>query len=471
MIQLLVVSDNRMFIRRVLALMENQSDIHLHFSFHSTDIFEAYLQYHPDAILLDGAIYLPLSAILNRFAEYRWDCPLFITGTEHISPPTSLTIFPIDLEQRDIVSYILQCHHSLQRTTMPNSLPLYVSSASETHLLSSDLYYLMLLVCLDPKPSALKPEDIQHLKSSISKIGQAEICSVFQQDVIILMRKTKMKRPNDFIRIHKILTDISGHPYSALYEESVPLEQLDTTCQQLLEQSDRCYCLGSQCCSLAQLKSKSTPADSIRVYSDFIGIISCFWDGTERTLIEKIQSIYYNYVIPSADLSALNHLHKWLAFSEKSFLKKQAATPFQYTSKYGTAAQECELLCQHWRTLLSRYQKCPYRKVTEQSIFYILEHYADSSLTLDHISRQLGFAKTYISRMLKEDTGISFSDLLLQLRMEYSVALLQETALEIQEIAGAVGYADAQYFSKVFRRYTGFQPSDYRKLNNTRSLV
>ncbi|MDN5276704.1 MAG: two-component system, response regulator YesN [Clostridiales bacterium] len=69
----------------------------------------------------------------------------------------------------------------------------------------------------------------------------------------------------------------------------------------------------------------------------------------------------------------------------------------------------------------------------------------------------------YLSHLFKEELNITFLEYLTMVRMEEAKKLLKDTSLSIVAIASQVGYEDASYFSKVFKKYVGISPAQYRK--------
>ncbi|WP_028561019.1 AraC family transcriptional regulator [Paenibacillus pinihumi] len=84
-------------------------------------------------------------------------------------------------------------------------------------------------------------------------------------------------------------------------------------------------------------------------------------------------------------------------------------------------------------------------------------------LSIDHIAKSLGYHRTYLSKMFRAATGLSPMQYLLRIRMERAAQLLKEGQLSIKQIASSVGYNDALYFSKQFRKWSGLTPSAYSK--------
>ncbi|MCA1755290.1 MAG: response regulator [Spirochaeta sp.] len=81
--------------------------------------------------------------------------------------------------------------------------------------------------------------------------------------------------------------------------------------------------------------------------------------------------------------------------------------------------------------------------------------------TLDLVARIIGEARTTASRLFRHELQLPFSDYLSSLRMEEAQRLLSESDLSIKEVGYAVGYQDANYFSRVFKRWVGMRPREY----------
>ena len=94
---------------------------------------------------------------------------------------------------------------------------------------------------------------------------------------------------------------------------------------------------------------------------------------------------------------------------------------------------------------------------------FIDRSYGSSALSLDYVCRLYSYHPNYISRKFREVTGQSFSEYLEDCRVRHAKQLLSETDLPISVIASGVGYRNAMYFSKVFKKDTGSTPSEYRK--------
>ena len=119
--------------------------------------------------------------------------------------------------------------------------------------------------------------------------------------------------------------------------------------------------------------------------------------------------------------------------------------------------------------IISKYQNfANQKKVAEKKPIRIAKQYINDNynqnLTLENVSDHIGFNPTYFSVFFKKETGKNFLEYLTELRIKNAKLYLISTDMDIADIAEEVGYNDLKYFSKLFKKLTGINPSEYRKL-------
>ena len=97
--------------------------------------------------------------------------------------------------------------------------------------------------------------------------------------------------------------------------------------------------------------------------------------------------------------------------------------------------------------------------VSGQIVRYIQAH--SESVTLGEVSAQFSYHPNYISSLLRREQGKSFSEIVLETRMDRAAVLLKGTTLSIEEISVMLGYNNTSNFYKAFREYYGKTPRDY----------
>ena len=95
---------------------------------------------------------------------------------------------------------------------------------------------------------------------------------------------------------------------------------------------------------------------------------------------------------------------------------------------------------------------------------YIKLHY--QTVSLSELSREFGYTCEYLSKLIRSETGKTFTDYVVEARMYQAVSLLSSTNLTVQEISSQVGYYNTENFNRMFRKTYQCSPSQYRK--NTR---
>lgn len=83
--------------------------------------------------------------------------------------------------------------------------------------------------------------------------------------------------------------------------------------------------------------------------------------------------------------------------------------------------------------------------------------------TVEGVAQALFVNRSYLSQVFRAQTGIALSEYLIRVKIYRSRILLMNPANSIAEIATRSGYRDEEYFSKIFKTYTGMLPRDYRK--------
>ncbi len=105
-----------------------------------------------------------------------------------------------------------------------------------------------------------------------------------------------------------------------------------------------------------------------------------------------------------------------------------------------------------------------YSKHTRTLINYIDAH-IQQNLDLVSIARNLNLNYKYVSKLFREETGVNFIDYVYQKKIKLAKDILKNQNCKIEDISYYLGFSEPYYFSRVFKRYIGMTPSEYRKIN------
>lgn len=116
---------------------------------------------------------------------------------------------------------------------------------------------------------------------------------------------------------------------------------------------------------------------------------------------------------------------------------------------------------------ISRYEKnrCKQSQVVQRIRTAVSRRYTDESLSLQALAAELYMNPDYIGKIFKKETGERFTSYVSRYRMEKALELIAAGKnYSVTELAEATGFGDnASYFSKLFKKFTGFAPSEYKK--------
>lgn len=100
-------------------------------------------------------------------------------------------------------------------------------------------------------------------------------------------------------------------------------------------------------------------------------------------------------------------------------------------------------------------------ELIKKAMVYISQNF-HTNITLENVAGHVHLHPSYFSTMFKQSTGSSFKEYINMVRIEESKRLLTNTDFSIIDIAIAIGFEDQSYFSKVFKKYTGMTPKQFR---------
>lgn len=101
----------------------------------------------------------------------------------------------------------------------------------------------------------------------------------------------------------------------------------------------------------------------------------------------------------------------------------------------------------------------PIEKVME----FINANYSNPNFSLDEISKNTFLTSSYICVIFKNFMGVTINKYINELRIKKAKDLLKNPEIKMKDIALKTGYSDGNYFSKIFKKETGYNPSDYRR--------
>jgi two-component system response regulator YesN len=111
---------------------------------------------------------------------------------------------------------------------------------------------------------------------------------------------------------------------------------------------------------------------------------------------------------------------------------------------------------------VNNYNNKSIKLILRKAVEYIQAHFSEQ-VTLNEVAVHTYVSTYYISRMFKRELGKNFVDYLNEIRIEKAKELLKDVRYKTYEVAESVGIPDAHYFSRLFKKYVGVTPTEYRE--------
>ncbi len=100
-------------------------------------------------------------------------------------------------------------------------------------------------------------------------------------------------------------------------------------------------------------------------------------------------------------------------------------------------------------------------RMAEEISRFVRDNYM-FEISMNDLAHRMNYSEAYFCKLFKLCFGCNFTSYLTEYRVEVARKLLEEPTTNIKAVSKAVGYADPNYFAKVFRRVAGVSPTEYR---------
>jgi two-component system response regulator YesN len=194
-------------------------------------------------------------------------------------------------------------------------------------------------------------------------------------------------------------------------------------------------------------KSSKFTSTLKKIVSLFEPISGRYPEISEFALFEKLVLIYK--VCRDANI-----------ISRELYMSKNYLKEYKKLSPLGRIVYFDENL----RTMFKLYKELEgsnYSEITLKAISYIDAH-IKTDVSLNMISSEIGVSSQYLSRVFKAETGKTFKEYHVGLRIDKAKKLLLEGGLSVREVSDELGYNDYNYFIRMFKKITGRTPSSLK---------
>jgi len=150
----------------------------------------------------------------------------------------------------------------------------------------------------------------------------------------------------------------------------------------------------------------------------------------------------------------------WLEKIEDNYL----ATPEARSESASEITGQFLDFCTRMQTVIRKYELHQTDGVVKRTCNYVIDH-VEANITLDLVANEINVSKDYIGKLFKQKTGYNFHEYVTRIKMEHAKYLIRTGEYKNYEISEKLGYKTVDYFSQLFKEYSGCTPRMFRKLN------
>jgi len=87
--------------------------------------------------------------------------------------------------------------------------------------------------------------------------------------------------------------------------------------------------------------------------------------------------------------------------------------------------------------------------------------------TVEGLAEAIGISSSHLAHLFRAKTGMTVREYLAKVRVQVAKRRLVDTRENLESISEAVGFSDASHLSRVFKKYAGRRPGEYRRQGST----
>lgn len=188
-------------------------------------------------------------------------------------------------------------------------------------------------------------------------------------------------------------------------------------------------------------------------------ISEIFSNTADVNFIKRNYELFINNIIEEMIELKVNSVEKIIC------AKKEMDGRFASGMSLKEMEEQVRIFCTQIIELIDAHNRKPQYQYIQAAKEYIDTNYSDTELSLQIVAEHIGINQSYLSKLFGEMLNLHFTDYLNEVRVEKIKELLCTTELSIKEISYRSGFSSIQNFFRVFKKYQGISPKQYRQIN------
>ena len=261
-----------------------------------------------------------------------------------------------------------------------------------------------------------------------------------------------------------------SRPFSSVEEMPAAVEECKTALRKAIGRFGVCIFAGVN-------EEKGVVLSEIRIKQNRLQIIQSVLEGSREQCEEHLDRYFekldgVDYYLFKLEVNKLlsDILDCYNEYSlQPEYAKMKAINDFDITKDIDSIEKLKNYLWEHFLQPLYRKVKEPTENphVMTQIAEYLNQN-IEQDISLEQCARHFNYNSNYLSRMFKKQFGKTYTEYMIDKKLERCKELLSETDLSINDISMRLGYNSPQNFIRVFKKYTLLTPGQYRNRQKNR---
>ena len=467
MYKILTVIDNRIMLRDIYNYLKSEKEYEIHFVLFSPMAFSEFLDFKPDIVLLDAEAFVYYKRVIDLFSKSMWNYHvLLIVSNDDLDDdlPNVTLINKKELNRslllksiKQTLDYMQVLRLSSEKTDQNDKLEISALSCN---------YSLIFAKYTKSYQTMYSQEDVSSLKSCLESYGVTDTIITNQNDILCHLNKKNISNHLTEYKIANLIFEYLGYQYTVFFMNNISWWDTEKAYAKIMNYAPYAYFLNQQVVNVDEAKVIHHPITFNEIDHYLASIATVLLNNSPPKLKSLLQELCLHKLKESHDLSALDYFRWMLSLYAEIFNMVCSNGPVYKNLTYSTIEQEYIYLENYFMQMMNCLYKISFPLIMKQALTVVFMHYQEN-ISLDDTAKALNINKNYLSRMFHQYLDSTVLGLIQHMKLHKAYFLTTKTKRKIIEISTAIGYNDAHYFSRLFKKQTGLSPEEFRCVGNS----
>jgi AraC-like DNA-binding protein len=459
--KILIVSERRDFLKQLYDYLAKDGGFLVQVVVFSFDAPERYDRVRPDMIVIDTDILTPVHVLLDRLRMSHWEAPVLIVAgrAPEAAIASTVTLRKSQISERLFLDTI---HTLLNTSAAEYNGETVVVSDWEGHTVFipyPDVYSIMLVLCAGD--SRFAPDLPDTIISTLAPVDSAEF--IASDMLLCFLSRSHIPAGRSLAEYaRQIMEKAGGKDCVIIYYANVPWREVKNANLRLQNYAHYGYFIAGEACEAQMLERRRAPVPQSVLIESFASAASAVFEGDENAVARNVRILYLQALKQSLDMYSVGFVRELVTILNRVCVNLTGVA--RDDPKFGcfrAIEAEARFVTDLLLETGKQVKQADLPRIVTLAIIYVFMNFR-RDISLDDAARETDVSRSYLSRVFHACTNTTFLNFLSAVRVRIAEYMLRESSMRIADISEQVGYEDAHYFSRLFRKTTGMSPVQYR---------